>query len=86
MIFTNIDQVPAGKHMYTVYVTTDPRDTPRSQLGADEVDVVAPANAEWGVVVDQVASELVADYGVDSWVVGVVNQSRSVVIYDDAAR
>lgn len=53
MMFMNLDTLPAGKSLYTVHVTTDPEGTPRAQMGADEVDVVARSSVgfeSWGTV------------------------------------
>ena len=90
-MWMNLDQLPAGKHMYTVYVTLDPEGTPRNEMSADEVDVVAPSRATWGEVVNDGAVHptgersvdyLLEMYGAESRVIGVVDQSDGYVVYD----
>ena len=87
----NIDALPAGKSLYTVHVTLDPEGTPRSEMAADEVDVVAGSRASWGQVVsDGVENDgganaggyIWATYGENARVVGVVNQSDGFVLFD----
>jgi hypothetical protein len=92
----NLHALPAGTHMYTAYVTTDPEGTPRDEMGADEIDITAPAGSSWGVVVnDGLIHDTIVDdaetranqyipeaYGPDCRIVGVVDQSAGVVIYD----
>jgi hypothetical protein len=81
-MFMNLDTLPVGKSYYTVYVTLDPKGTPRLEMSADEVDVVAPSSASRDEVVNECAAEIVSDYGTDARVVGVVNQSDGYVVYD----
>lgn len=93
----NLHALPAGTSMYTAYVTTDPVGTPRDDMGADEVDIVAPAYSHWAKVINQgkihdsinddseppYASAYITEaYGPDSRVVGVVDQNAGEVIYD----
>lgn len=90
-MWMNLDTLPAGKSMYTVYVTTDEEGTPRSQMCVEEIDVIAPSRSKWGAVVndgsvhptgESASAYIIADYGLDSRVVGVVNQSTGTVVYD----
>lgn len=96
-MFVNLHTLPTGKSMYTAYVTTDPEGTPRDEMGADEVDIIAPSGVTWGTVVSMgtIHDSIVDDaeppyadayireaYGPDSRVVGVVDQSAGEVIYD----
>lgn len=90
-MYVNLQNLPAGKSMYTVYVTIDPEGTPRDEMTADEVDVVAPSSASWGTVVNDgeahprggnAGAYIRKLYGLDSRIVGVVNQSAGVIIYD----
>lgn len=91
-VFTNIDQVPAGRCLFTLHVTLDPEGTPRSQMACEEEDAVAPSGATWGQVVNDgevvghresnVGAVLRAVYGLDMRVIGVVDQSCGYVLYD----
>ncbi len=90
-MFANLDTLPADKHYFTVYVSTQPEDTPRDECEADELDIIAPAFADWSDVVnkgtavgyDRPAQELLLEmYGIDMIVVGVVNQSIDYVVFD----
>lgn len=90
-MWMNLDQLPAGKAMYTVYVSLDPEGTPRDETSADEVDIVAPAGSNWSDVINkgkahprgEDAKDFILDmYGPESRVVGVVNQSEGYVVYD----
>lgn len=88
-MWMNLDTLPAGKSMYTVYVTTDPEGTPRSKMGADEVDIVASSRATWGEVLSYGTANgvhaptfLIDMYGEDHRIVGVVNQSDDYVVFD----
>lgn len=90
-MWMNLDQLPAGKAMFTVYVTLDPKGTPRDEMGADEVDVVAPrSSGRQGVLENGTehpdggnAGEYIwQTYGPTARVVGVVNQSDGFVVYD----
>lgn len=90
-MWMNLDTLPAGKSMFTVYVTLDDEGTPRSETSADEVDVVAPRNANWSSVVNEgtvhpsgeAAKDFILElYGPDSRVVGVVNVSEDYVVFD----
>lgn len=91
MMWMNLDQLPVGKSMYTVYVTTDPEGTTRDEMEAEEVDVVASSSASWGTVVndgkvhpegENAGAYIRESYGLDSRIVGVVNQSDGYVVYD----
>ena len=90
-MWMNLDQLPAGKSMFTVYVTLDPKGTPRDEMGADEVDVVAPSSASRDAIINDGAVHPKGEnagafiremYGLDSRVVGVVNQSEGYIVYD----
>jgi hypothetical protein len=90
-MFVNLHNLPAGKSLYTVYVSLDPVDTPRDETFADEVDVVATSGAYWRDVINNgeahsyhtpASTYIVEMYGQDSRIVGVVDQSAGVIIYD----
>lgn len=96
-MWMNLDQLPAGKSMYTVYVTVDPEGTARSAMSADEVDVVAKRSAEWGEVCsdgfvhdsfggepdERTAGVWIREMcGEDARIIGVVNQSDGYVVFD----
>ena len=90
-MWMNLDQLPAGKAMFTVYVTVDPEGTNRSAMSAEEVDVVASRSASWGEVVndggvhprgERCVDYLLESYGPDSRVIGVTNESDGYVVYD----
>lgn len=90
-MWMNLDALPAGKSMYTVYVTTDPEGTPRSEMGADAVDIVASSSATWGSVCsygtahpsgEHAPTYIIGLYGEDARIIGVVNQSDAYVVYD----
>lgn len=92
-MWMNLDKLPAGTSMYTVYVTDDPEGTARSAMSVEEVDVIGPSHcASWGQLVvndskvhptgENASQYIVASYGEDVRIIGVVNQSRGSVIYD----
>lgn len=96
-MWMNLDTLPAGRSMYTVYVTCEPEGTARSQMSADEVDVVARSSASWGEVCNDgqvlrdfreegnhtpATSRMLEMYGEDMRVIGIVNQSDGYVVFD----
>lgn len=93
-MFMNLDTLPAGTSLFTVYVTTDPEGTNRSEIAADEVDVLAPSSSTWGQVCNDgivntlepgqhYANAYIHDaYGEDARILGVVNQSGGYVVFD----
>lgn len=78
-MWMNLDQVPAGKHMFTVAVTESPVDTPADEIGYDEVDVIAPSRST--------AREVVALADLEGYehcrVIGVSDQSDGYVMWQD---
>lgn len=94
-MWMNLDQLPTGKSMYTLWVTLDRYGTPREEMSAEEVDVVASSQArsrdeilEGGTVhpTGEPAADYVREvYGESARVVGVTNQSEGFVFYDGFA-
>lgn len=90
-MFMNLDTLPAGKSMFTVYVTLDPVGTPRDQMGADEVDAVGPRSASLATLLEKGVENyggvnlgffIAQTYGEKARVVGIVNQSDGYVSHD----
>lgn len=81
-MFMNLDQLPAGQSMYTVYVTNDPAGTPRYDVCAEEVDVVTSSQADAADVVRAGLAEIDDLYGPAIRIIGVVNQSTGFVVCD----
>lgn len=76
-MFVNIDQVPAGCSLFTIMVTSDPKDCAPDERTYDEIDVICPSTNEM-VAVIEAASEL-SDYP-DCRIIGAVNQTSGYVI------
>jgi hypothetical protein len=83
-MWMNLDQLPAGKSMYTIAVTSDPVDTPREDVCYDEIDVVARRGATITDVVEAAREEIARDYA-DCRVIGVSDQSDGYVMWQDPA-
>ena len=90
-MFVNLDTLPRGKSLFTVYVTLDPAGTPRAECSADEVDVVGPRSASLQRLMEEgrendgganVGEYIWQTYGPGARVVGIVNQSDGYVVYD----
>lgn len=81
-MWVNLHKLPAGKSMYTLYLTWDPKGTPRDEVCAEEVDVVAPSRASWKQVYAAAEEEIRRDYNPDARLLGVVDQSAGSIIYD----
>lgn len=84
-MWMNLDQVPTGKAMYTIAITDDPADTPKDDIGYDEVDFVASTHLTAREVVRR-ADEAGALEGYEGQrVIGVSNQSDAYVMWQDPA-
>lgn len=81
-MFMNLDRLPAGQSMYTVFVTGDPAGTPRYDVCAEEVDVVTSSQADSVDVVRAGLAEILDLYGPEIRIIGVVNQSSGYVMRD----
>jgi hypothetical protein len=93
-MFMNIDALPAGTKLYTLYVVSEdvPEGTPRSEMHCDEVDVTcARVNGAWNDAPnygkvhptgEHVPTYLMETYGDGVRIVGIVNQSDGFVVYD----
>lgn len=89
-MFVNLHTLPAGKSMYTLYVTAA-APTTRSMTECDEVDATAKSNATWGEVASygqahpdgtHLPTYLMDLYGPDVRIVGIVNQTDAFVLFD----
>lgn len=80
-MWMNLDQLPAGKSMYTIAVTDQPLDTPADEIAYDEIDVVTSSRATAQEVVAAAKDELEEYEGVR--VIGVSNQSAGYVLWQD---
>jgi hypothetical protein len=79
-MWVNLDQLPAGKSMYTIAVTDAPLGTPSDDMWYDEVDVVADSRLDAKGVLEQANLE-----GYEHCrVVGVSDQSSGYVMWQDA--
>lgn len=81
--FVNLHTLPAGQHMYTIFVADKQE---RAELPEDfsyeEVDVVASANASRKQVLDAAASELDSLYDMDAMeVIAISDQSTGEFIW-----
>lgn len=85
-MYVNLHTLPADQAMFTVYVTLDPEGTHRSEITAEEVDIVYKRNATWGEIAsygtDDMGDRIVDAYGPDARIVGIVNQSEGYVLFD----
>lgn len=81
-MFVNLDQLPPGKHLFTVCVTDQPVGTPADEIGYDEIDVVADHGANAFTVVGSMREEDRRDYA-GQRVIGVIDQSASHVLLQD---
>jgi hypothetical protein len=90
-IFMNLDTLPYGRSMYTVFLTWDPKGTPRDQMSAEEIDVIADRSAHRELVArdgmvngdTRTCGQVIAeDYEPGARVIGVVNQSDGYTVYD----
>lgn len=84
--YMGMENVPAGKSMYTVHFTFDPEDTPVSQLCTEELDIILPHSNDAFYVPNHpdFQREMQETYG-DKWsetiIVGVINQSDGYVMF-----
>lgn len=82
-MFVNLHTLPAGQHMYTLFLTTDPEGTPGDDLIVEEVDFVAPSNWSLAGVARKARKDgALDDYAPDARVVAVVDQSTGDVVQD----
>lgn len=84
-MFVNLDKLPAGQALYTLAVTSDPVETPRDLVSYDEIDVVAPAYSTAHEVVEAAREEIARDYESTARVVGVADQSKGYVMWQNSA-
>jgi hypothetical protein len=82
-MFVNLHNLPTGQSMYTLYLTMDPVGTPRDELCAEEIDVVASSRASVAEIIAAASAEL-EDYEPSIRIIGVVNQSDGYVMQDVA--
>lgn len=75
-MFVNLHALPAGQHMYTLYL--------KVEHFIEEVDVVASSRADRNALLLAAHDEIVDLYG-DAWsLVGIADQSTGEVIYQKA--
>ena len=79
-MWMNLDQLPAGKSMFTIAVTSASVDTPEDERHYEEVDCVFNTRASAGTVVAYAMARLDWPYGDDVRVIGVANQSDGYVL------
>lgn len=77
-MFMNLHTPPAGKALYSVYVTEAPVGTPADEIWMDEIDVVLARNANVAHILHAAAEELAGYEGCR--VVGIINQSDGYVV------
>lgn len=77
--FTDIDQTPTGQHMFTLYLTDAPVGTPQSEVWIEEVDVTADRRSSLPDII-AAAKGALSDYPEHVRVIGVIDQSRGVVV------
>ena len=82
-MWMNIDQVPVGKSMYTLYLTSDPVDTPPNQRCCEEVDVITSSRASVAEVIEAAREEIEGTYSSSMRIIGVTNESDGYVMADD---
>lgn len=81
MMFANIDRVPSGHHLFTLYVTDAPTGTPEDEIFTEEIDVIVRQQSSLADVLAAAARGALADYDSDRIrVIGVVNQSDAYVV------
>ena len=75
-MYVNLDQLPAGHHMYTIAVTDQPAAETEHGAEIDEVDVVAPARAT--------VAQIIAAADLEGYehcrVIGIIDQSRGITV------
>lgn len=84
--YMGMENVPAGKAMYTVHITFDAETTPISALCTEEIDIILPKSSETFYVPNHPDFQREAQYTYgDNWsdciIVGVVNQSDGYVVF-----
>jgi hypothetical protein len=79
-MWMNLDQLPAGKSMFTVGVTNAPVDTPEDERYYEEVDVVFNSSASVGTIVTYAMGRPDWPYDENARVIGVSNQSDGYVL------
>ena len=82
-MFVNLDQLPPGKHMFTVYVTDQPVGTPQDDLFYDEVDAVADHGANVYTIVGSMRREDLEAYD-GQRVIGIADQSGGFLVLQDS--
>lgn len=81
-MFVNLHTLPAGQHMFTLAVTSQPVGTPEDELFVDEIDIVAKRNSTVAELVAAVSPEEAADYE-GCRVIGVADQSDGYLMFEN---
>lgn len=79
-MWMNLQDLPAGKSMFTIAVTYAPVDTPDDERYYEEYDLVFASTASVGTLVTYAVARPDWPYGDDARIVGVSDQSAGEVL------
>lgn len=82
-MWMNLDQLPAGKSMYTIAVTAAPVDCSEDERYYEEYDLVFKSSASVGTLITYAMARPDWDFVEGTRIVGVANQSDGYVMQEN---